>query len=166
MLAEIFLRDVEHLAIPTHTGLGILVAHLLVAVAVTGFRSERQVHHPVVRQLHLLPFHAPLLLVELERVWPLIVDGSGLGQIVEVLGAATEVLGRVGSIPKSEEPVFVETDSLAHILCIQQGQHRPQHQKDRYVFFHDNGFLMVAKIEDMPERTDTILSYSDTIPIR
>ena len=51
--------------------------------------------------------------------------GSCLGQVIEILGSAAEILGRIGSITKSKKPTFVKLDSFSHGLCIQYGNHDP-----------------------------------------
>ena len=90
MLAQVLLRNGEGLAIPAHAGLGILISHCFIAVAMAGFGRKRQVHHPVVRQVYRLPRRR----VELFGIRPGVVDGRRLRQIVEILGAAPEVLLR------------------------------------------------------------------------
>ena len=55
-LAKVGSGNRELLAIPAHTALRIFPPHGLVAVRVAGLSSIGQRRHPVVRQLHILPF--------------------------------------------------------------------------------------------------------------
>ena len=90
VLSVILCRHVECLSVPADTGLRILVSDGLIAVAVAGFCREREIHHPVVRQIHARPRRS----IELGGIWTLVVDGSCLCEIIEVLCAASEILFR------------------------------------------------------------------------
>ena len=80
----------EGLSVPAHTGFGVLVSYGLVSMAVACLSCVRKVHDPVVRQV----YDGPSRSVKLRGVWTLVVDGSCLGQVVEILGSAAEVLCR------------------------------------------------------------------------
>ena len=103
VLAEVVLGDGERLAIPAHRRLGILPAHGLVAVAVAGLACKGQPYHPVVRQVDRLPARS----IKLQTVRPGVVNAVGLREVVKVLGAAAEVLLRVGCVSKGKLPVFI-----------------------------------------------------------
>ena len=107
-LAERFGRDGEMLAIPAHTGFGPLPAHRLIAVAVRGFGSIRQVHDPVVGQLYLLPGR----IVKVHGIRALVVDGRRLGEIIEIFRAPSEILFRRGGVAEGELPAVVEQHFL------------------------------------------------------
>ena len=89
--AEVFLADGEYLAVPADAGFGVLPAHRLVAVRVAGAAVIAQGGHEVVREAHFLPG----AVVEFHRIRTFVVDGVCLGEIVEIFGAAAEVLLRV-----------------------------------------------------------------------
>ena len=55
MFSIIFDRNGECLSVPSYAGLWIFVSYGLVAVAMACFSGKRQVHHPVMRQVHFLP---------------------------------------------------------------------------------------------------------------
>ena len=88
MLALVFLREIEGLPVPAHTGLREFPADLLVSVAVARIPAVGKVHNPVVGKIHGLP---PLVRIEAYGVRAFIVNGIGLGQIVEILCSAAEV---------------------------------------------------------------------------
>ena len=107
-------RQREMLPVPAHAGCRIAPAHGLVAVRVAGLAGIRELGGPVVGHAHILP--RPV--VELRTVGTLVMDGVGLGQIVEVLRAAAEVLLRVGGMAQAELPAVAEPDFLADVRCI------------------------------------------------
>ena len=45
-------------------------------------------------------------------------DGIGFGEIVEILGAATEVLLWIGGVAKGEAPSFVDADGFTQRGCL------------------------------------------------
>ena len=88
--------------------LGVTVAHGLIAMGMAGLTVESKECHKVVRQLHGLP----LAIVKLVAVRAFVVDGIGLGEIVEILRSAAKVLGGIGSMAESELPALIETNGL------------------------------------------------------
>ena len=116
MFTVVFVRNGKGLAIPADTGFRVFIAHRFVAVAMACFRGVRQIYHPVVRQIHVLPGRTPFGGIELRRVRTFIVYGSGFRQIIKVFRSATEILFGRGSIAKGELPVFVHQDALANRL--------------------------------------------------
>ena len=88
MLSFVFLRKIEGLSVPAHTGLREFPADLLVSVAVARIPAVGKVHNPVVGKILGLP---PLVRIEAYGVRAFIVNGIGLGQIVEILCSAAEV---------------------------------------------------------------------------
>ena len=52
VLSIVFGRDGEGLSVPADAGLRIFVSHGFVTMAMACFASVREVHHPVVRQIH------------------------------------------------------------------------------------------------------------------
>ena len=115
MLAIIFGRYSEDLSVPAHAGLGIFISYLFVTMAVAGFFGKRKIHHPIVRKIDSLPCRG----VELHHIRSFVMDGRSLGEVVEIFGSASEVLGRIGCISECELPVRIEILSLAHILPLQ-----------------------------------------------
>ena len=97
-------RHAEMLAVPAHAGFRPLPAHRLVAVAVRSLRGIRQVYHPVVRELHVLPGG----IVKIHRIGSLVVDGSRLGEIIEILRTPSEVLFGRRSVSEGKLPAVVE----------------------------------------------------------
>ena len=112
VLSVVFSRHCEGLPVPAYTGFRILISDCLVSMAMAGFRSVWKVHYPVVRQIYDCPSRS----VELRGVRALVVDRSRLGQVVEVLRSAAEVLCRGGGVAESELPVFIKQDALALTL--------------------------------------------------
>ena len=90
VLAQVFLRHGEGLAVPADAGLGIFITDGLVAVAVAGFAGKGEVHHPVVGQVYRLPCRS----IKFLGVRPGVVDGRRLGEVIEILGSAAEVFLR------------------------------------------------------------------------
>ena len=128
MLALVFLVDVEGLAVPTHRGLGIAVAHGLVAVRVAALTAEGQLHHEVVGQVDGLP----TAVIKLHAVGTLIVDGGRLGEIVEVFRTTAEVLDGVAGMAEVEAPAEVEADLLALGMSrVGEENHNQQHQSQQ-----------------------------------
>ena len=113
MFSQVFGRYGECLPIPAYTCLRIFVADCLITVAVTGFSCERQVHHPVVREIHCGPSGG----IKLRRVWPLVVNGGSFGQIVEIFRTATKILFRERGVSEGKLPVPVYVDSVSLVLC-------------------------------------------------
>ena len=116
-------RHREMLAVPAHAGFRPLPTHGLVAMAVGSLRRERQVHHPVVRQLHRLPG----TVVELHGIGTLIMDGRRFCEIVEVFRAASEIFRRRRSVAECELPAVVKQHLLR--CCGQQCKQEDQRQK-------------------------------------
>ena len=102
--AVVFLRHEEFLPVPTHAGFGVLPSNCLVTVAVARLRGERQVHDPIVGQCNFLPQRV----FEVHGIRTGVVNRSRLGEIIEILGAAAEVLCRIGGVAQSELPTVVE----------------------------------------------------------
>ena len=124
--AEVFLTYGEDFTVPAYAGFGILPAHRLVAVRMAGGGVEAQRGHEVVRNAHFLPG----AVVELGRVRAFVVDGIGLGEIVEIFGSAAEVFLRVGRVAEGEAPAFIEPFDAA-FLCLQRGA-REQKRRHNY----------------------------------
>ena len=93
VLAVIALVYLEVAPIPSHTRLRVFPSHGLVAMAVAGSGRKRQSYHPVVRQVNRGPLCR--IFLELHRIGSFVVNTVGLGQVVEVFCAATEVASRV-----------------------------------------------------------------------
>ena len=119
MLSIVLCRHIEGLPVPAHAGLRILESDGLVTVAVTRFPRKRQVHDPVMRQID--PF--PSARIELRRIRPLIVDGSRLGEICEILRTALEIPLMRRSITERELPVPVKVDPFPLILRRRSHRH-------------------------------------------
>ena len=104
----------------------------------TGLRGIRQVGHPVVGHLNLLPAR----IVELLCVRPLVVDRVRLCQIVKVLRATAEVLLWISSMPQFELPTLVQTDGLPYALCLgdthQQATSSCQNHCFKFLHHHDS----------------------------
>ena len=111
VLAKVGGRDIHLFPVPTHTGSWITVTHGLVTMRMTGQRVVAQGGHPVVGHIDVLP----TAVVELHHIGTFVVDGVGLGQVVEVLGAATEIFHWVGGIAEGELPTVTQGDALTHI---------------------------------------------------
>ena len=77
-----------------------------------GLKGIRQRGHPVVGNLYLLPRD----IVELGGIGTFVVDGTGLCEVVEILGATAEILCRVGSMAKGKLPPLVQTDGFTHVF--------------------------------------------------
>ena len=119
------------LAVPAHTPFGILPAHGLVAVAVAGFTLVRKIHHPVVRKGDASPLLRPPGLVKLGAVRALVMDGGCLGEVVEILRSAAEVLPRIRSMAESKLPVPVKTDTFTRLGLDDGIQHSGKEQSGK-----------------------------------
>ena len=122
MLAQVLSGNADGFPVPPHAGRGIFVAYGLIAMRVACLAGIRQRGHPVVGQAHLLPRRV----VELLRIGSLVVYRVGLRQIIEIFGAAAEVLHRVGGMTKGKGPALIEQDVFTrtglrlHTPCVQQ----------------------------------------------
>ena len=95
-------------AVPAHTGLGVTVAHGLVAVGMAGQRVIGHRGHPVVRQAYI----GPGAVVKALGVGALVMDRMGLGEVVEILGACAKVFLRRGGVAQAELPALVQAHGL------------------------------------------------------
>ena len=112
VLSIVLGRDGEGLSVPADAGLRIFISHGLVTMAMACFFCIREVHHPVVRQIHRGPSRG----VELLGIRTLVVYRCRLCKVVEILGAAAEVLGWRRGVAEGELPVLVKVDALALAL--------------------------------------------------
>ena len=94
MFAEVLLRNSDTFPVPSHRVFGEFITDGFIAMAVARLSGVWQINHPVVRKVHRLPVHSPLLRIELGGVRSLVMDRGRLGQIVEVLRSATEIFLR------------------------------------------------------------------------
>ena len=131
LLAEVALRDVEVLAIPSDGVFGVSVTDSLVAVAVARVGGKWHFHRPIVRQVDV----APIAVVEVGGCCAVAI--AGLGEVVEVASAGHKILLERQCVSEREFPVGVQQCRLS--LCLRRNRSAQHCQNDciiEYKSFH------------------------------